>query len=94
MIVTPLVTVRDLRVTFSADEGLVEAVRGVSFDIQPGKTLALVGESGSGKTVLSQAILRILPRNARITAGQILFSDPLRAAQPPTDIAALDVDGR
>ncbi|MCK4868723.1 MAG: ATP-binding cassette domain-containing protein, partial [Alphaproteobacteria bacterium] len=54
-------------------EGVIEAVRGVSFSIKPGATVALVGESGSGKTVVSQAIMGILPKSARITSGSILF---------------------
>ncbi|TVQ33540.1 MAG: ABC transporter ATP-binding protein [Geminicoccaceae bacterium] len=85
----PLLQVRDLHVAFRADEGVVEAVRGVSFDVERGQTLAVVGESGSGKTVLSQAILGILPANARIERGQILFDDP--ELQPePVDLAAYD----
>ena len=61
-------------------EGRLEAVRGVSFRVPAGKTVALVGESGSGKSVVSQAIMGILPRSARIDAGRILFHDPVLAA--------------
>lgn len=88
---TPLVSVRDLRVSFAADEGAVEAVRGISFDIAPHRTLAVVGESGSGKTVLSQAILGILPRNARIDTGSITFTDSERGRQA-VDLAKMDPD--
>ena len=84
----PLLAIRDLRVTFTADEGQVEAVSGVSFDVMPNRTVALVGESGSGKTVISQAILGILPANARITGGSILFNDPKRPGEV-VDLAAL-----
>ena len=51
-------------------------MQGVSLDVLPNRTVALVGESGSGKTVISQAILGILPRNAPITGGSICFADP------------------
>ena len=83
-----VLSVRDLRVEFHVAEGIVKAVDGVSFRIPHGKTVALVGESGSGKTVVSQAIMGILPRPARITGGEILFFDPDRGGQA-TDIAAL-----
>ena len=86
-----LLEVRDLAVRFDLPEGPVEAVRGASFRIRPGSTVALVGESGSGKSVISQAIMGILPKPARIAGGQILFNDPL--APFPVDIAAFDRDG-
>ena len=50
----PLLEVQDLAVDFLTDEGVIQAVRGVSFTVERGQTVALVGESGSGKTVVSQ----------------------------------------
>ena len=91
----PLIAVKDLSVVFRGLEGTIEAVRGVSFRIPPGKTVSLVGESGSGKSVISQAIMRILPRTGHITGGQILFADPLQGASaPPVDIASLPAASR
>ncbi len=88
-----LLRVEDLKVDFHVPGGVVNAVRGVSFRVRPGTTVALVGESGSGKSVAAQAILRILPRAATITGGRILF-DPGGTAAGPLDIAALKPDGR
>jgi peptide/nickel transport system ATP-binding protein len=67
--------VRNLNVDFMAPEGRIEAVRGVSFRVPQGKTVALVGESGSGKSVVSQSIMGILPKAGRITDGEIVFFD-------------------
>ncbi len=85
--------VKDLKVHFDLPEGLIKAVDGVSFRIPEGKTLALVGESGSGKSVVSQAIMGILPKVARIAGGSIHFCDPKNPG-PVVDIATLAVDGR
>src|ERR1044072_2913671 len=71
-----LLAVRDLKIAFDLDTGVLEAVRGISFRVPHGKTVALVGESGSGKSVVAQAIMGILPKIARISAGQILFDRP------------------
>ncbi|MGF1611696.1 MAG: ATP-binding cassette domain-containing protein, partial [Kiloniellales bacterium] len=64
MPVQDLLTVNDLKIAFTLPEGRLEAVRDVSFRVAPGATVALVGESGSGKSVVSQAIMGILPRSA------------------------------
>jgi len=87
----PLLRIDDLAVSFAADEGRIEAVRGVSFDIPPCRTVALVGESGSGKTVISQAILGILPKNATIDGGHLFFRDPNRQ-DAEIDLAAFGQD--
>ena len=85
----PLLAVRDLGVEIAADGSRFHAVQGLTFAIPRGKTVAIVGESGSGKSVTAQAIMRILPKVARITSGSILFDDP-DDRHPPLDIAALD----
>ena len=74
----PLLSIRDLSVDFHADAGDFRAVDGLSFDVMRGRTVAVVGESGSGKSVTAQAILRILPKAARIASGAILFNDPAK----------------
>ena len=61
-----IIDVKDLYVSFNTYAGEVKAVRGVSFDIHEGETLAIVGESGSGKTVVSKAILQILPKQSAV----------------------------
>ncbi|MGZ3340933.1 MAG: ABC transporter ATP-binding protein [Reyranella sp.] len=70
---TPLLSVRDLRVSFALDEGLVRAVDGTSFDVMPGQVLGIVGESGCGKSVTMKAILQLVERPGRITSGEINF---------------------
>ena len=69
----PLLSVRDLRVSFALDEGLVRAVDGTSFDVMPGQVLGVVGESGCGKSVTMKAILQLVERPGRITSGEIRF---------------------
>ena len=65
--------VKDLRISFYTDNGILKAVRGVSFDLQRGETLCIVGESGSGKSVTSKAIMGILANNSIIEGGSILY---------------------
>jgi len=72
-VTTPVLEVKDLRVHFFLDEGLVRAVDGVSFEVQPGQVVGIVGESGCGKSVTMKAILQIVEPPGRIVGGQILF---------------------
>ncbi|MCH8176597.1 MAG: ABC transporter ATP-binding protein [Proteobacteria bacterium] len=83
-----LLDVRNLGVSFSTQSGAVDAVRDLSFKISAGSTVAIVGESGSGKSVTAQAIMGLLPRVAEITAGDILFADPVESGNL-INIAAL-----
>ncbi len=65
--------VKDLRISFKTNGGTVKAVRGISFSLYRGRTLAIVGESGSGKSVTSKAILGILANNKIVEGGQIIY---------------------
>jgi oligopeptide transport system ATP-binding protein len=67
------ISVRNLSISFKTDNGKVQAVRGVSFDLHRGETLCIVGESGSGKSVTSKAIMGILSPNAIIEGGEIIY---------------------
>ncbi|WP_422369338.1 dipeptide ABC transporter ATP-binding protein [Pelagibius sp.] len=88
-----LLHIRDLRISFDLPEGRLQAVRGVNFRVPAGRTVALVGESGSGKSVVSQAIMGILPRSAAIDSGRILLNDPATADEV-IDIASLNPDSQ
>lgn len=69
-----LLEVRDLRIRFNSRQSTVEAVKGISFSLERGKTLAIVGESGSGKSVTSMALTRLLPPAPRCAVeGEALF---------------------
>ena len=68
-----LLEVRNLKTTFKTEDGIVAAVNGLSFAVEPGSTLGIVGESGSGKSVTSLSIMRLLASNGRIESGEIFF---------------------
>lgn len=72
---TPLLQVENLASEYLTTRGTVQALRGAGLEIGHGETVALVGESGSGKSTLSHALIGLLPENARITGGKILFGD-------------------
>lgn len=86
-----VLTVDGLSVDFVTSEGRTRAVDTVSFSVPENRTVALVGESGSGKTVISQAIMGLLPQKAEITSGRLLFNDMTGGTS--VDIAALSRKG-
>ncbi len=69
--------VNDWRVTFKTEEGLVEAVRGISFSVAAGKTLAIVGESGSGKSQLCQTLFGLAASNALLSGSAVFDGAPI-----------------
>src|SRR2546427_7586669 len=69
----PILSVRGLSIEYRTRRGPIHAVRDVSFDLEQGETLAIIGESGSGKTTLAVGLVRLSPRSARITGGQIAY---------------------
>ena len=77
-----LLRIEDLRISFRVHSSTIEAVKGASFRIRPGKVTALVGESGSGKSVIGQSIMGILPTVGSITGGSITFNDPDSDSEP------------
>ena len=69
-----LLEVKDLHTSFQTDAGEVKSVNGVSFQLEPSKTLGIVGESGSGKSVTAYSIMQILDGNGSIKSGEILYN--------------------
>jgi peptide/nickel transport system ATP-binding protein len=82
-----LLEVKDLHVSFRTDDGIVRAVRGVSFQVEPGQTLGIVGESGSGKSVSTQTVMG-LTRGARVK-GQALFEGRDLLTMSKADMATI-----
>jgi peptide/nickel transport system ATP-binding protein len=78
----PLLSVRDLHVTYRPGGGPLHAVRGVSFDLEAGETLGLAGESGCGKSTVAGALLRLLPRPTEVTGQVLLDGEDVLAMRP------------
>ncbi|OJF92355.1 ABC transporter ATP-binding protein [Pararhizobium antarcticum] len=87
-----LLRIESLNISFAMLGGQIDAVRNVSLRVSPGKVTALVGESGSGKSVISQAVMGILPQTAS-ASGRILFCDPA-LSETPSDLLQMPRDGR
>jgi len=90
-----LIEIKNLKIQFFTNEGIVRAVDGVNLTIPRGKTLCVVGESGCGKSVMARALLNIVHKPGRIVSGEILFHQPSgRDSANTVDIAQLDPRGR
>lgn len=70
-----IIEIQNLKIYYKTLKGYIKAVENVSFDIEKGETMGLVGESGCGKTTIGMSIMRLLPRNAKIIGGKILFEE-------------------
>ena len=81
-----LLHVTDLNVSFDTDDGVVKAVRGISFDVDAGEAVGLVGESGCGKTTTALAITRLLPDNGRIAGGSVRLAGEEITSMPPAEL--------
>ena len=84
-----LLAIEDLHISFSTPRGEVQAVRGVSFQVEEGEIFGIVGESGCGKTVTGRAILGLVPEPGRITAGRIIFQGEDLTAMRPNELRRL-----
>ncbi|HRW05371.1 MAG TPA: ABC transporter ATP-binding protein [Caldilineaceae bacterium] len=90
-----LLRVKNLATQFFSQEGVLDAVDGVSFEVRRGEALGIAGESGCGKSVTAQSILRIVPKHGRIVDGEILWQpNPLQPDSAPIDLVKLNDRGQ
>jgi oligopeptide/dipeptide ABC transporter ATP-binding protein len=90
----PVLRVRNLRTNFYTDDGVVQAVRGVNFQLEAGETLGIVGESGCGKSVTALSVLGLVQEPGRVVEGEILFkgADLLKMSEEEVrDIRGRDI---
>lgn len=85
-----ILSVRDLEVAFQTDDGVVNVLHGVNFDVRSGRTLGLVGESGSGKSVTAMSIMGLLPKPyGNVTQGTIIYRGTDLVQLPPLEMYAM-----
>jgi peptide/nickel transport system ATP-binding protein len=84
-----LLSVKKLKVIFPTRRGILEAVNGVSFEVQKGGIIGLVGESGGGKSMVGLSILRLVPEGGRIVEGEVIFERRNLLALSDTEIRAI-----
>ena len=89
-----ILQVRDLKVHFKMDEGLLKAVDGVDYDVRERRTLGVVGESGCGKTVSVFATMQLLPKYAQLSGEMLLLKRDGKPLDTPVDIAKLERNGQ
>jgi peptide/nickel transport system ATP-binding protein len=85
----PLLEVRDLHTSFRTDDGVVRAVDGVSFSLEPGRTLGIVGESGSGKSATCLTLMGLHDRRTTTVTGEVLFKGRDLLRLPPRELRAV-----
>ena len=88
----PLLEVQGLKTYFYTEDGVVQAINGVDFEIHPGEVMGLVGESGSGKSVTSLSIMRLLPASGKIVEGTIRFNGKDLVQLPEDEMVQLRGD--
>ena len=85
----PILSIHDLHITFTTPRGLLRAVNGISFDVQPGEIFGIVGETGCGKSITGLSVMQLLPESAAIPQGKITFAGRDILAQSEAQMRAI-----